>query len=60
MSRHLTLREACNKLGLVEELSINNDIDNNVEDANEFIAVEDDKEIAIAVDDGDIKVVEER
>ena len=55
MSRRFTLREACNKLELVDEQR--NDDKNNVNDL-EFISVEDgenDKEVVVDVE-GDIKV----
>ena len=58
MSRRLTLREACSHaVGFVDELSIDNYHDNN-EDAEEFIPVEDSKEIAVD-DEGDVEVFEE-
>ena len=64
MSRSLTLREECNKLRLVDEPNVDDNIDNNDKDADEFIAVEDDEddeEIVIANDDEDeIEVVKER
>ena len=65
MCRRFTLREACNQLGLIDDLS---DDDDNGEDA-EFIPVEDgedDEEVVeddgeVAVDDeGDIEAFEER
>ena len=65
MCRRFTLREACNQLGLIDDLS---DDDDDGEDA-EFIPVEDgedDEEVVeddgeVAVDDeGDIEAFEER
>ena len=40
MSRRHSLRETCNKLGLLDKLSINDDIDNIDQDSNEYIEVE--------------------
>ena len=60
MSRRLTLRETCNQLGFVDELSID-DYDEYNEDAEEFIPVEDGENVQeIAVDDKrNVKVFEE-
>ena len=59
MSRRFILREACNQLGLVDDLSV--DYDKTDEDA-EFILVEDDDDDEdVAVDDKrGINVFEER
>ena len=60
MSRQFTLREACNQLGFVDELRVNDYADNN-EDAEEFIPVEDsenDEEIAVD-DEGDVNRMDE-
>ena len=59
MSRRFTLREACNQLGLVDDLSVDDDKTN---DSAEFIPVEDgdDKEEVAVDDEEDIEVFEER